>query len=78
MAAPRDPARSRRLCLLLAASLGLLGLACGGGSGGGGNVQFQNFVLGLIGSTADNTDPVDLNQLSYSISEDPNQFNSLF
>ncbi|MFN0241632.1 MAG: hypothetical protein ACKVWV_01955 [Planctomycetota bacterium] len=62
---------------LLVFAIAVLGAACSSGSSGGGT-DFDAFVTDVVQSTADDTEPVQVNDKSFAFSEDPNAFDDLF
>ncbi len=78
--------------LLVSVAVALLLTGCEGGDGGGGGIiptppsvmgpseltNFTSFVRQLVMSTSDTTEPVGINSIGFSFTEDATAFNDLF
>ena len=72
----------RKIAISLLVVFVLVG--CGGGNGGtpppepeDNRVDFNGFVVEQINNTAENTDPVEINDTEFVFSEDENAFDSV-
>ncbi len=71
-----------RALLKLLLGVVLMGLAACGGGGGGGDTDaaptnFTAFVKDLLSATAEDTEPVEINDLEFSFDEDPGAFDGV-
>ena len=70
----------KRSHLLVALAVGLLAVACGGGhhDDGNGTTNFNGLVTNLASHPSETGEPLQINDASFTFSEDPHAFDALF
>jgi hypothetical protein len=70
----------KRNHLMVAIVVGLVAAACGGGhhDDGNGTTSFNGLVTNLASNPSETGEPIQINGASFTFSEDPHAFDSLF